>query len=156
MTKPLPASFADWEGNAFGFGYGSGEPHVLAALKTFFAAFGVQFPAGPFGPGDKEPRPNSYDYEKLEAAVTPTVAWLIINVLGHQDIIEYGTSPRYGWLTPHGERLKAFVDAHTADELVEICCGRSEDDMGCTPRYCNCGPNGYEEGRRCDNPFWRK
>lgn len=24
----------------------------------------------------------------------------------------------------------------------------------CAPDVCNCGPKGYEQGRRCPNPFW--
>lgn len=143
MPKTIEQSFADWEGSAFGLGYGSGEPHVLPALKAFFAAFG------------RDDLPNAYEYKRLEAAVTPPVAWLLINALGKAGVIEWGTSARYGWLTPHGDRLKAFVDAHTADQLVEICCSQTEDDFPCYPNACNCGPNGYEEGRKCGNPFWK-
>ena len=34
MAKALGDSFADWESHVFGCGYGTGEPHVLAALKV--------------------------------------------------------------------------------------------------------------------------
>lgn len=143
MSKVIEQSFIDWESMAFGFGYGSGEEHVLGALKGFFDAMGV------------DDRPTSYDYQKLEAALGPAVAWLMINALCHRDIIEYGTSPRFGWLTPEGERLKAFVDNKSVDELVMLCCGRDDDYNVCYPDACNCGPNGYEEGRVCVNPFWK-
>lgn len=93
MTKTLEQNFADWEGNAFGFGYGTGEPHTLRALKGFFDALGTENGA------------HCYNYEKLEEALTAPVAWLLINILCRHgaDVIEYGTSPRYGWLTTEGE-----------------------------------------------------
>jgi hypothetical protein len=144
MTKTIEESFVDWESSAFGLGYGTGDEHVLRALKSFFAAFG------------NEDRPNSYDYRKLEAAVTPAVAWLLINRLCQTDIIEYGTSPRFAWLTPEGEALKAFIDSRSVEELEGIVCNTTEDSNICYPDACNCGPNGYEKGRVCQNPFWRK
>lgn len=99
MTKTIEQYFADWESNAFGFGYGTGEPHTLAALKGFFGAMG------------RNDNPDAYDYRTLEAALTPTVAWLMINALCREDVIEYGTSSRGGWLTPTGKALKTFVDS---------------------------------------------
>lgn len=141
--KTMEEYFRDWEGSVFGFGYGTGEEHTLAALKTFFESLGV------------DGRANSYEYETLERALTPTVAWLMINVLCHADVIEYGTSPRYGWLTRKGERLRVFSDARSVDDLVDICCNHDETYTHCYPDACNCGPNGYEKGRKCANPFWR-
>lgn len=145
--KTIEQSFIDWESNVFGLGYGSGEEHTLAALKTFMGAIGRDEP----GMG------HAYDFQKLEAACGPQVAWLLINRLAHHSagIIEYGTSPRYGWLTPQGVALKSFVDAKSIEEMVELCCNRSEDDHGCSPDACNCGPHGYQEGVHCANPFWR-
>lgn len=130
--------FSDWEGDAFGFGYGSGEPHVLGALKTFMGAIG------------RPDHAHAYDYRQLEAALTPTVAWLLINALCKVDAIEYGSSPRYGWLTPHGERLKAFIDANTLETLTDLS-GRYMGDGNpppCYPSRCNC------DGEKCSNPFW--
>lgn len=141
--KSIEQSFADWEGDVFGFGYGTGEEHTIPALKTFFEAIGV------------DDRPSSYDYTKLEAACGPAVAWLLVNALCHAGIIEYGTSPRFAWLTKEGEALKAFMATKTADELYEICASQPEDYVACYPNACNCGPNGYEKGRKCTNPFWR-
>lgn len=144
MTKTIEQNFADWEGNVFGFGYGTGEPHTVAALKGFFDAVG------------RDDAAHGYDYKKMEEALTPTVAWLMINILCRYgvDIIEYGTSPRYGWLTSEGEALRDFVKAHTVDELVDICCSRTEGDDMCYPDACNCGPEGYQKGVKCPNPFW--
>lgn len=140
MAKSLEDHFVDWEGSAFGFGYGTGEPHTIAALKAFFGCLGHIYA-------------HQYDYEVVEKGLTPTVAWLMINALCRVNVIEYGSSPRYGWLTPQGERLKAFVDKHTADELYAFT-NRGEDYVHCYPTACNCGPNGHVEGKKCDNPFW--
>jgi hypothetical protein len=141
VAKTLEQHFADWESSAFGYGYGTGEPYTLAALKGFFSALGK-------GPD----RPNVYHYTDLEKALTPTVAWLMINTLCHEDIIEYGTSPRGGWLTfDQGVALKAFVDTKTVDELIEICCSSDENTVHCYPDHCNC-----DEDAPCQNPFWRK
>jgi hypothetical protein len=144
MTKTLDGYFADWEGSAFGFGYGSGEEHVLPAVKTFFACVSVD--------GD----PRGYDYRVLEREMTPTVAWLLINRFCAFDveIIEYGTSPRHGWLTEHGDRLKAYVDSKTIDELIEVVTDHALKEAICYPDACNCGPTGYQEGVKCPNPFW--
>lgn len=144
MSKTPESYFADWESHVFGLGYGSGERFVLMALKGVFSAVGCNG------------RPNSYDYRNLEEAVTPTVAWLLINVLGRNNLIEYGTSTRFAWLTKEGEALKAFVDSKTVDELVDICCSREDLDY-CWPEGCNCGPQGHEAGKFfCDNPFWKR
>jgi hypothetical protein len=145
--RSLESYFADWETEAFGFGYGSGEEYTLAALKTFFATVGE---------GEPEDRQHCYDYKKLEAALTPTVAWLLINALCRWkvDVIEYGTSPRYAWLTEPGRKLKEFFALKSVDELVDICCADCGDNPGCGPDHCNCGPEGYEKNRVCPNPFF--
>jgi hypothetical protein len=138
----------DWEADAFGFGYGTGEPHVIPALKTFFALCR----------DGSDGQTRGYDYRDLEAALGGPISWLLINALANYrlDIIEYGSSPRFGWLTAHGERLKAYVDSKTADDLIGLVVLRDADSNICMPDACNCGPNGYERGRVCDNPFWRK
>lgn len=132
--------FADWEGWVFGFGYGTGEPHTLKALKEFFALVPIE---------------GCYDYQALESGMTPTTAWLLINALCRfpVHILEYGTSPRYAWLTAEGRRLKAFIDSKSVDELY-VLTHHNEDYSPCYPDACNCGPQGYERGRVCQNPFW--
>jgi len=142
MPKTLDENFRDWESTAFGFGYGSGEEHILPALKRFLALC------------RNEPSGRSYDYRELEADLTPTVAWLLINRLCQQDIIEYGTSPRFGWLTHKGEALQTYTASKTEDELAEVVCVYDSDYPHCYPDACNCGPNGYEESAVCQNPFW--
>lgn len=142
--KSIEDSFRDWESNAFGFGYGSGEEHVIPALRRFMELC------------SEPPLGGSYDYRKLEAELGPAVAWLLINMLCHHriDMIEYGTSPRCGWLTKTGERLKEFMLSKTSDELVELATNYDQDHTICMPDACNCGPKGYVEGRKCPNPFW--
>jgi len=142
--KSTEHQFRDWEGHVFGYGYGSGEEHTLAVLKRFLELCNE---------GDHG---HSYSYERLEGDLTPAVAWLLINTLCHADIIEYGTSPRYAWLTKKGERLKDFVSKHTVDQLYEISANHDEDDVICYPDACNCGKSGYEEGRVCPNQFWQE
>lgn len=141
MEKTPDESFRDWEATAFGFGYGSGEPHVIPALKTFVAAIPER----------------EYDYQKLEEAVGPVAAWMFINTFCRGNHIDYGSSTRFGWLTPSGIALKEYVDSKTADELLEaIFRDGPEDATICYPDACNCGPAGYEKGRVCKNPFWER
>lgn len=100
---------------------------------------------------------HAYEYEKLEAALSAPVAWLLINALCRHgvDAIEYGTSPRYGWLTKEGLALKDFIDTHSVDELCAMTV-RNEAANVCYPDACNCGPDGYDPKRVCANPFWPK
>jgi hypothetical protein len=131
--------FADWESGVFGYGYGTGEEHVLGALKDFFrnTAFTDRFGS------------VSYDYQNLERELTPRVAWLLINVLAKAGAIEYGTSPRFGWLTPGGKALAAFIDAHSIEQLEESV---QNSESICFPDHCNCNDSDCRPG----NPFWPK
>lgn len=140
MTNPLEKSFRDWESNTFGFGYGSGEPSIIHALKIFLSLC----------------TDDGYDYQTIEAAIGVTVTWLLINALCRHgvNVIEYGVSPRYGWLNEHGKRLRDFIAEHSEEDLVNIICNRTQDDIVCYSDACNCGPRGYEKGRVCPNPFW--
>ena len=143
MAKTLDDYWIDWESTAFGFGYGTGEPHVIPALRRFLELCNE----GPPG--------HSYDHRVLERELSPSVAWLLINVLGRRDIITYGTSPRFAWLTRKGERLREYMLSKTADELVALTTSYGEDHAICYPDACNCGPNGYDAQAVCPNPFWR-
>lgn len=133
--------FADWESYAFGYGYGTGEEFVMPALRTFFETCADELS-------------NPYDYRELEKKLGGEVTWLLINALcGGIDVIEYGTSPRYGWLTVCGKALRHFVLSKTPTQLIEIV---TADGTRCHPVGCNCGPEGYEPGRVCPNPFWHE
>jgi hypothetical protein len=140
MRTTIEKNFIDWENHVFGFGYGTGERYTIGALKNFLA---------------EVPSRGAYDYVVLNAAVGADVAWLLINILCRHDIIEYGTSPRYGWLTPQGTALKEFILSRSLDDLEKLACEATEGNDYCAPDCCNCGPKGYEEGRRCPNPFWK-
>jgi hypothetical protein len=135
--KSLDQHFIDWEANTFGFGYGSGENHVLGALKSFMAAIRAD---------------GSYDYSDIEKAVTPTVAWLLINTLAHDRKLDYGTSPRFGWLSESGKALAQFVATRSVDDLYDLACNHDQEYIHCYPEHCNC------EGGDCrpGNPFWEK
>lgn len=139
--KTIEQHFTDWEADVFGFGYGSGEEHVLAALKGFFETVPVGAAAGK----------RNYNYEAIERALTPQVAWLLINALCRMDAIEYGTSPRYGWLTDSGEALGTFFKEHSADQLYELA-NPDDEYIHCFPAHCNCDDGDC----RPHNPFWPK
>src|ERR1051325_25697 len=97
--------FKDWESATFGFGYGTGEEYTIPALKNFFNLL-------------KEER--SYSYEDVEKKFGKLGGWLMINILCHADILEYGTSPRFGWITEKGELLRDYLKTKTPDELYEM------------------------------------
>lgn len=142
MKKTLVENFIDWESDVFGCGYGTGEEHTIPALRSF-----LNLCDGENG---------MYDFRRIEKELSPAVAWLLINILCKMpaDIIEYGSSPRYGWLQENGIKLREFMLAHTADELIDMVCMRDNDYLHCFHDYCNC--EGYEEGEFCPNPFWNQ
>jgi hypothetical protein len=148
MAKTIEESWTDWESEVFGLGYGTGEIYVIGALKAFLGAVGIDRDGGPMKTGG-----GTYDYRALEAACGPAAAWLLINRLCRIDIIDYGVSPRFGWLSPQGEALKAFVDAKSIHELISLT-EVDQDYTHCAPAYCNCGPKGFQKGVQCINPFW--
>lgn len=139
VERTLADHFRDWESEVLGFGYGSGEPYVLQSLKLFLEAC---------------PTDGHYNYQRLEEIVGPSATWLLIGLLCRAKILEYGTSPRFGWLTDQGRALRAFVESHSVDDLCDIVCDW-ENGAYCTADSCNCGPRGYVEGKKlCHNPFW--
>lgn len=97
--------FIIWEQDTFGFSYGIGEPYVLRSLKYFLELC---------------PNKESYNYKTLEERLRPEVAWLLINILCRKNILDYGTSPRFGWLSDKGIELKIFIEKHTINELCEM------------------------------------
>lgn len=142
MQKTLEDYFRDWEGEAFGYGYGTGEFHIVPVLHKFMSLC--------------EPKEyGKYDYEVLEKELGAATAWLLINVFCRHDIIEYGISSRVGWLTKEGNRLREFVCSKTPDELYEIVMNDADEVCLCYRNACNCGENGYQEGVLCKNPFWK-
>jgi len=138
-TKVTEKHFRDWYQDVLGYGYGTGEEYTLPALRGFFEIL-------------KDGR--SYEYKDIEKKLGGLGAWLLIGVLCGCDIIEYGCSPRYGWITPKGEKVRDFVLSKSELELFDIAMLSTNDVMECYPNACNCGEHGYEEGKICDNPLW--
>ena len=142
LTKTIDQYFCDWENEAFGFGYGTGEPVIIPKLKMFLDACGI---------GNKH-----YDFRVLEEKLGAESTWFLINILCREGIIEYGSSPRFGWLTDEGLRLKEYMTSRTDDELTAVLFTSEEwhEKTICYKNACNCGPEGYVEGKQCSNPFW--
>jgi hypothetical protein len=133
--------FREWEHAAFGYGYGTGEAHILPILHAFFA----QLEQG-----------HSYEAAVFAAAVGAPSAWFLLNVLCAENILDYGTSPRYGWLTPLGERLRDYVLARTPEELYAIATQDfAPDEPLCSRNFCNCACGSDDQG--CVyNPLWNE
>lgn len=123
-SRVTDKNFIDWEGEIMGYGYGTGEKYTLKVLINFMSAL-----------EDK----RSYNYKIVEKKLGKTSTWLLINILCKDDILEYGTSPRYGWLTSKGELLREYLDDKSLDELYGIVMSRSEDSVFCYKNFCNCG-----------------
>lgn len=150
--KSLEIYFRDWFDEAFGYGYGTGEMYIVPLLRKFLELCKPT----------EISKAHNYNHEDIEKALGKEVAWLMINVLCGNDIIEYGTSPRYAMLSIEGRRLKQFVESKTDDELYDIVM-KFEDKDGEGTHYCyrdmdgcNCGPNGHQKGIFCANPFWSR
>lgn len=103
------AEFTQWESDTFGYGYGTGEAIILPVLQTFLAAC-----------RNKDGGGSNYSYERISDEIGAIPTWLLINILARTGIIEYGTSPRYGWLTSKGEELREFVCFHSVMELCDL------------------------------------
>jgi hypothetical protein len=143
--KSIDEQFIDWESWVFGFGYGMGELRTLHALKQFMDLCKYQ-DGGIY----------LYDHRQLETVLDDTVAWLMINILCHADILDYGTSPRHGWLSKNGVALKQFIESKTDEQLYKLVTSTNEDYIHCGPDYCNCGPDGYVKDQKCKNVFWER
>lgn len=123
--------FRQWESRVFGYGYGNGEWPILSVVKVFF---------------DNLDDGKRYDFRTLEKKLGETVTWLLINALCREDVIEYGTSPRFGWLSPCGEFVRDFVKSKTPDELYEIIMA-DKDEID----FCECDGEVKDVGHEyCD------
>lgn len=97
--------FNNWEGEVLGFGYGTGEAVLLPIIKSFLKEI---------------PMDSNYDFSILEEKCGAENTWFMINLLANADNLEYGGSPRFGWLTPSGKLLKKYVDSKSIDEMYEL------------------------------------
>lgn len=142
MPKNMVEYFRDWESEAFGFGYGTGEEHVLQVLKDMSELLKWNDSGSNY----------TYDYKVLESKLGPTTTWLLLNALCKNGDIDYGTSPRYGWFYGKGKHLIDFVKSHSTDELYEMTkCDSSY--LHCFDDYCGCGSE--QVHHKCkNNPFW--
>lgn len=131
MPKTIHDQFLDWHNDAFPCGYGTGDPHTLGALRSFLLACESD---------------GRYQYTVAEAACGQVVAWLLINTLCGLDLIDYGTSPRFGWLTAEGIRLRDYFATTDLDEIIAVATGDGGEPQ-CFPDLCQCKAP-------CMNPFW--
>ena len=138
MKELTDKNFIDWFSYNFGYGYGNGEQYIIPALKGFL---------------DSCQSSGNYDYEEIEKSIGKAETWFLMNTLCGENIIEYGTSPRYGWLTEKGRLLKEYLSKNSWEVLYDIVMV-DESYIHCSKNYCNCGEKGYEEGKKCDNPLF--
>ncbi len=109
--------FINWISDNLGYGYGTGELYTISTLKNFLTMI----------PDECDDR--SYDYRNIEKVMGGPVTWLMIDKLCSCDIVEYGCSPRFAWLTDKGKKLRIFVMSRTSEELISLVCNVSEDEM---------------------------
>ena len=147
MSKSLELQFKEWFYSNFGYGYGSGEEPVLRAIRAFFGAC--------FYDNDdvKEEGYPRYQYTTLEELLGQPLAWVLINKFCDDDIINYGSSSRYGWIENRGIRLKKFLEERSISELLVILFKDNEREL-CTEQYCYCDDNiDYVDGKCKNNVF---
>jgi hypothetical protein len=51
---------------------------------------------------------------KAQVGGSEPVLYLLLGFLDHLDLTEHGTSIRFGWLTPKGEAVRNWLEAHPA------------------------------------------
>jgi hypothetical protein len=107
--------FYNWYQSHYSHGYGTGEVHIVWSLKRFVEAI---------------PLDEAYNYEDIEAKVGPVVAWMFIDVFCQDNLLEYGSSPRYAWLTESGVDLAQFVRSKDATELYDIVTRAPDNALG--------------------------
>jgi len=141
-VKTIDEFFIDWELLVFGYGYGYGEEHILTSLKDFMATL------------TKRHSTFCYDYVYLTKTLGAKVTWLLINILCHADILEYGTSSRYGWLTQKGINLYNYLSTKTIEELcIVLDSKKDEAEELCSDDYCQCSGTQIMIGCK-NNPFF--
>lgn len=89
--------FCEWYGEVLGYGYGTGDVHYCNNLRHFFWLAA---------------QPGPYDYNEMERDMGAAVFWLLLNTLCNAGVVDYGTSPRAGWLSPEGRRIADFVNGY--------------------------------------------
>lgn len=139
MMKVTDKHFREWEQDAFGYGYGTGEQYILPALHAFFTLLDDR---------------HAYTAETLEQQLGGPVAWFLLNVLCKTDIVDYSISPRYGWLTLQGARLCDYVLSKTPAALYAVVTQDVPEDVPlCSRFFCNCEDGPALQGCR-HNPLF--
>ncbi len=136
--------FIDWESRTFGAGYGTGELPIMQAVCTFFKCLIDN---------------RSYDYKDLEKELGETVTWLLINAFNKANMIEWGTSARFGWLTSSGEYVRRFVKGKTSAELYEILMSDHESICMCDGEmegHDECGKNPMVNEKLANELLYKK
>jgi len=134
--------------------YGSGEQYVVPALKEFLSYYKREA----FAPLGIDEFVTNLSQPPL-ATLTPATIWMLVNTLNAFDILDYGTSPRYGWLTDQGFELKKYLDDNTVEHILDVLFQEHESTKGimfpCSHGdiMCCCEDRDDEKGIRCINPF---
>lgn len=123
--------FIDWESHVFGYGYGDGEPEIVPAIASFL----------------KMSKEDGYIYVDLQARFGKLAAWLLINTLCKADIIDYGASPRCGFLTEKGHSLADYFETRAVDQILDLFNRPDDENSYCHPTHCNCD-------KPCNNPLF--
>ena len=63
-----------------------------------------------------------YIFEEGTDTITKCEFWLISSLLYQQDLIEYGSSPRFAWLTEEGKVILHLLQEYQGDwyELINL------------------------------------
>lgn len=108
------AKFQSLYSEQLGWGNYGSEQALCVSLKDFL---------------DSIPLDCGYDHELLATKVGAAFAWSLIYQFVALGWINYGTSPRYGWLEGDGVWLKAFVATRSADDLYAIAYGDESKEL---------------------------
>lgn len=102
--------FASLCSDKLGWGAYGGDEALYPALRSFLMwctpSEGSGVPA--------------YDYRDVSEVIGAAAAWLLVYALVRADLVEYGTSPRFGWLTPEGCWLRDYVKNRTPEQLADV------------------------------------
>jgi len=154
--KTLDNYFYDWFGEVFGYLYGTGEQYVVPALKEFLSYYKREA----FAPLGIDELVTNLSQPPL-TTLTPATIWMLVNTLNAYDILDYGISPRYGWLTDEGFELRKYLDDHSVRHILDVLFQEHEStknvmmscNVGTTIYSCSCEDRDVDKGIRCINPF---
>lgn len=89
-----------------GYGYGTGEYVIVPLIKKFLTLC--------------KANDYKYDHSEIEKKLGQAITWFLINGLCKLDVIEYGTSPRFAWISGDKEDLVHAIVKSSDDELYKI------------------------------------